>query len=378
MARYRGTMTLAPPIVEQDSDWQSGRLPDLHLCNNYRHVMMSLATIAHVGRPAVVIYLQDLLPMPADMRMRLALACPLATFLFTHDASQMQTFARLPRFLPAIMRRNLTLGGRFGITTPRNWRMPLLKGQQFATGYVYHAGFFTSKVVAASCARMVLREDGLNNYARLSVPPLKAVLRALSGLSPRHQIWGEERWIDAIEVSHPAHLPASVRSKARALTFSDVMDILPVQTARNIASAFCADLPKIGRVGARTAILLTQPIDDIGICTFADKQALYAQIAAHLTAKGYRVTIKPHPREVAIALPNVTNLPPAFPVEAWPYITDQKFSLAVALCSAALVSGARAFADQTTQLVPATMFNVDHFAKWPGVIAPALAKALQT
>jgi Alpha-2,8-polysialyltransferase (POLYST) len=370
-------MMQAPRNAEQGNHRPSGGLPDLHLCNNYRHMMMSLATIAHVGRPALVIYLEDLLPLPADMRMRLARACPQATFIFTRDASQMQAFARLPRLLPAIVRRNLTLGGRLGITTPRNWQMPLLNGQRFATGYVYHAGFFTSKVVAASCARMVLREDGLNNYERLPVPPLKAVLRAMSGLSPRHQIWGEERWIDAIEVSHPANLPASVRSKARAVTFSDVMDILPVQTARSIASAFCMDIPKIGQEGTRTAILLTQPIDDIGICTFAQKQSLYAQIAGHLTAKGYLVTIKPHPREATITLPGVMTLPPAFPVEAWPYIIDQKFTLAVALCSAALVSGARAFAEQTTQLVPPAMFNADHFVKWPGLIAPALAKALQ-
>ena len=356
---------------------QAGQvLPDLHLCNTYRHLLMSLATIAHAGRAATVLYLEDALPIPADMRQRLATACPLATFIFTRDADQMAAFARLPRGVPAIIRRNLTLGSA-GLTTPRNWQMPVLAGQRFATGYLYHAGFFTAKVVAARCRRVVLRESGLNNYVRLQVPPLKAALRALAGLPPRQQVWGEQRWIDAIEVSHPADLPVEVRGKARALTFSDVMDVLPATTARNIAAAFCAQMPQIAVAGTKTAILLTQPIDDIGICAPADKQALYSQIVGVLVKAGYRVSVKPHPSEAAFTLPGVMTLPPAFPVEAWPYITDQKFSLAVALCSAALVSGARAFADQTTQLVPAAMFNVDHFAKWPGVIAPALATALR-
>lgn len=356
---------------------QSGIQPDLHLCNNYRHVLMSLATIAHKGVPATVIYLEDVLPMPDAMRARLALACPLATFIFTRDADQMQAFARLPHALPAIVRRNLTLGGRWGMITPRQWLMPTLAQARFATGYIYHAGFFTAKVAAARCSKVVLREDGLNNYVPLPVPPLKAVLRAISGLPLRHQIWGEERWIDVIEVSHPANLPASVRAKARGLTFSDVMDALPATTARAIAGAFCPDIPQFAQPGARTAILLTQPIDSIGICTQAEKQAIYAQIAMTLAAMGYTVSMKPHPREVPVILPNVVSLPSAFPVEAWPYITDQKFDLAVALCSAALVSGARAFALRTTQLVPPDVFNAGRFAEWPDLITTTLASILK-
>jgi Alpha-2,8-polysialyltransferase (POLYST) len=380
MGGYRGGTGRAKDTDVQGDEGRNGQvaqdLPDLQLCNTYRHLLMSLATIAHAGHPATVLYLEDALPIPADMRLRLAQACPLATFVFTRDADQMAAFARLPRGMPAIIRRNLTIGAG-GLTTARNWQMPLLAGQRFATGYLYHAGFFTAKAVAARCRRVVLRESGLNNYVRLKVPPLKAVLRALAGLPPRHQVWGEERWIDAIEVSHPADLPAEVRGKARAVTFSDVMDVLPPATARNIAAAFCAQMPQIASAGTKTAILLTQPIDDIGICSVIEKQALYGQIVGVLADAGYIVSVKPHPSEAAFTLPGVVTLPPAFPVEAWPYITDQKFTLAVALCSAALVSGARAFADQTTQLLTPAVFNADHFADWPGLIAPALVKALQ-
>jgi Alpha-2,8-polysialyltransferase (POLYST) len=374
---YSGPMVQETDSLSARERRPAGGLPDLYLCNNYRHLLMSVATIAKAQYPGTVVYLEDMLPMPPDMRARLALACPLATFILTRDADQQQAFARLPTAVPAIIRRNLTLGGRWGMMTPRHWRMPLLAGQMFATGYVYHAGFFTAKVLASRCANVVLREDGLNNYEPLRVPALKAFLRALSGLSPRHQIWGEEPWIDSIEMSHPGKLPAPVRHKARRLMFSDVMDVLPAPLARQIATAFCPEIPVITSAGARTAILLTQPIDDIGICTLAEKQALYGRLVAVLAKAGYAVSIKPHPREVPLTLPGVVTLPPAFPVEAWPYITDQKFSIAVALCSAALIGGARAFAHRTIQLLAPEMFNAGNFADWSALISTAIAAALK-
>jgi hypothetical protein len=349
---------------------------DVFLCGTRRHLLMSLATIAQAGRPATVIYLEDLLPIPADMRLRLARACPQVSFIFTSDSDQIAAFARLPRVLPAIVRRNISVGGRWGIIRPAAWQSPLIKDRRFDTGYVYHSVFFMAKVLSGRCDHMVLREDGLSNYVARDVPPFKAALRWLCGLSPGQQIWGEEQWIDRIEVSRPDDLPASVRAKAVRVTFRDVMDVLPAPTARAIGSAFLPDVPQLAH-GTRTAILLTQPLDAVGICSPAQKLQIYAQIADQLTQAGYRVYVKPHPTEAESALPGTVALPPTFPVEVWPYITDQKFSRAVALCSTALVSGARAFADQTTQLVPPAMFNADHFADWPGLIAPALAEALQ-
>jgi Alpha-2,8-polysialyltransferase (POLYST) len=349
---------------------------DVFLCGTRRHLLMALATIAQAGRSATLIYLEDALPISAEMRTRLKQACPQVTFIFTKDSDQIAAFARLPRMVPAIVRRNLTFGGMWGVMRPDAWQCPLIKDQRFGTGYVYHSVFFMAKVLAGRCDQMVLREDGLSNYVGREVPPFKAALRLLCGLSPRHQIWGEERWIARIEVSRPDDLPTAVRAKAVRLSFRDVMEGLPVPTARRIAAAFLPEVPQLAQ-GTRTAILLTQPLDAVGICSSAQMQQIYTEIADRLMRAGYRVYVKPHPTEGDAPLPGVMALPPDFPVEVWPYVTDQKFSLAVALCSASLAGGARAFAHRTTQLLGPGLFNAGSFADWPALISAAIAAALK-
>jgi hypothetical protein len=344
---------------------------DLHLCNTYRHLLMSLATIAAAARPALVIYLEDEVAIPAPLRARLAAACPQASFLFTRDADQIAAFAFWPAALPALLRRNL--GGRLGLQRPANWQPPLLAGRRFATGYLYHSGFFLSKAVASLCQRVVLRESGLNNYTTLHVPPLKALLRLCTGLPARQQIWGEEPWIDQLEMSHPEQLPAKLRSKAQRLTFGDVMDALPAASAHRIAAAFLTEFPSLAPEG-KTALLLTQPLGMAGLCSPAEKQALYADLAARLVAAGYQLYVKPHPleqSEPALLLPGARLLPAAFPVEAWPYLAAQKFDIAVALYSAALLAGGRDFAHLRLQLLPAEAFNAAGTPRWKGLIDAA-------
>lgn len=347
-------------------------LPDLHLCNNYRHLLISLASIAAQERAATVVYLEDVLPLPVDMLLRLAKACPQANIILTRDIDQIAAFARLPAALPTILRRNLTLGGRFGLQRPRNWHPPLLAGQLFATGFFYHSGFFLSKAVAGLCCRVVLRESGLNNYTSLRVSPLKALLRLGVGLPPFRQSWGEEPWVDALEMSHPEDLPAVVRHKAQRLTFADVLDVLAPATARRIAAAFLGDLPQTN-LPPRSALLLTQPISEVGICGIEEQQQIYVGIAKRLKESGYTVYVKPHPLDHTLELPDVYKLPGSFPIEAWPYFSDQKFSLAVALCSSSLTFGARVFAHHNLQLLAPKNFNANSYTQWPVLIEKALA-----
>lgn len=365
------------PLRRPDSE-HDGAGQDLHICNNYRHLLMALSTIATAERPAVVVYLEDTLPIAQDLRGRLKAACPHAEMIYTRDALQIDTFTNLPRWFPAILRRNLAVDRGLRFLRPHTWQPALLAGRRFDTIYIYHAGFFLSKVIAGRGARVVLRESGLNNYFPLPVPPIKAVMRWLSGLPPRWQIWGEEPWIDAIEVSHPQALPAAVRPKASKLTFSDTMDAAPGSTAQAIAAAFLANVPSIAEHGRQAVILLTQPLDSIGICTLAEKQRLYEQIAAFLIKSGYQPHIKPHPLEGDVAISGTVTLPYAFPIEAWPYFSDQKFALAVALCSASLLVGAREFSQHTVQLLTPEQFNARHFPEWPHLIANALERISTT
>lgn len=346
---------------------------DLHLCNNYRHLLFALASIAGGGRPATVVYLEDDLPISKAIRTQLARACPKATFLFTSDRAEMAAFARLPKFLPPLLRRNLTLGGRFGLQRPMHWQPKLLAGQRFSRGYLYHSAFFFSKVVAGLCDEVVLRETGLNNYHAHPVPPLKGLVRFAAGLPARQQIWGEERWVDVIEVSITDNLPASVRGKARQVTFSDVMHTLPAKTAHDLASAFLADQPDLPTTEGDGALLLTQPLDGVNLCSTAEKQALYGRIVGHLRGLGYQVYVKHHPRDLPFALDGTIEIPTAFPIEAWPYVSQHRFDVAIALCSAALINGATAFARKTVQLLPTDAFNQAAVPGWDTEIAAALS-----
>jgi hypothetical protein len=344
---------------------------DLHLCNNYRHLLIALGSIAAKARPATIIYLEDDTPLPADLRLRLSKACPQARFLFTRDQDQIRAFARLPSFLPDILRRNVTIGPHFGLQRPQNWQPPFLVGQRFATGYLYHAGFFLSKAVAGLCNHVVLRESGLNNYVSLSVPWPKALIRLVLGQRPFRQTWGEEAWIDAIEVTDPEKLPASVRAKARKLTSAEILDPLPAPISRSIASAFLGD-QRLVELPSRAALLLTQPLSTIKICSLAEQDAVYSGIVARLHGAGFKVYVKPHPLDQMTKLRDVHFLPKTFPIEALPYIIDQKFDVVLALCSAALSSGTRPIARQSAQLLPQELFNAQGFPHWPRVIEKAL------
>lgn len=344
---------------------------DLHLCNNYRHLLFALASIAAEDKPATVVFLEDEIRLSPDLRRRLAGACPQARFLFTRDQDEIAAFARLPAALPAILRRNLTFGGPLGLRRPHNWQPPFLAGQRFSTGYIYHAGFFLSKAVAGLCSRVVLRESGLNNYVSLTVRWPKALLRLAMGLPPFSQTWGEEPWVDTLEMSNPAILPHVVRAKARKLTFEDVMDGLPPAVARGIAAAF------LGRhrppdLSPRSALLLTQPLSAINICSPAEQHRIYRSIVVRLHDAGYTVYVKPHPLDGMPELPDVCSLPGHFPIEALPYVTDEKFDLVVALCSASLSSGARPVARHSLQLLSPEIFNAQGFSRWPDLIDNAM------
>lgn len=346
-------------------------LADLHLCNNYRHLLMALASIAASDKLATVVYLEDDIALQPDLRRRLEVACPQARILCTRDQDQIKAFARLPHFLPSIVRRNISLGGRFGLTRPQHWHPDLLLGQRFAIGYLYHSGFFMSKVVAGQCAKVVLRESGLNNYITLRVPFGKSLLRLAVGLHPFRQVWGEEPWVDVVEVSRPEALPDSLQSKARKLTFESLMRALPPETATRIAAAFLDDGQRFDPP-ARSALVLTQPLDRIGLCSIDEQKAIYSDIITRLQRAEYTVYVKPHPLDQLTDFSGVRLMPGSFPAEAIPFVTNGKFSLAIALCSASLSEETSEFAGRAVQILPLEDFNAQGVSRWPQAIDHAM------
>lgn len=350
-------------------------LPDFYLCNTYRHLLMALASIAAAGQPAVVVYLEDEVPVPAILRTRLAAISPLTEFIFTTDAAQQAAFTRAPNLVPAVIRRNLSWQG-LKLIRPFQWCSPLLHNRRFATGYVNHAGFFFTKVAAGRCDRIILCESGLNNYTGLIVPPLKAVLRALSGLSPLRQIWGEESWIAHIEVARPEDLPRRVRAKGLRRTFAQVMQALPPAQSQILAEAFL-DVPlPVLTMSQPIALLLSQPLEQIGMGDLNAKRELYVGLIAELHRHGFQVYLKQHPREVGFDLPGVQSLPSRFPIEAWSYCAVPHFDLAVAICSAALDIGNNGFARRSLQLVAAVDFTPSEYPVWRDELRKSLNVAL--
>ncbi len=338
---------------------------ELHLCNSYRQLMLALCGAG--GHRATIVYLCDAVPIDAATEARLRALFPRVRFVILSDAALERRFANLPRWLPAVLRRNLRLSFGRGFVRPGGWAPAELADLRFRTGYFYHSGFFAAKVLAPRCDRIVLRESGLNNYATLAVPPLKALLRLGAGLPPRRQIWGEEPWIDMIEVEHPEMLPAPVRAKARRLVWADRLRGEDPARLRALIGALVPDLPAPEQ-GGRAAVVLTQPIDEIGLCDRAAKPAIYAHLVQRLAGMGYRVYLKNHPRETAYVPEGATALPPALPIEAWEFAGQPPFALAIAFRSAALHQTRPGFALARHQLFDTLVLEYRTLDGWRQVL----------
>lgn len=349
-----------------------------HLCNNYRHLLMAMADIALTGQKALLIYLEDDLPLHDELRQRLLSACPEAEFLFTTDADEIAAFSQLPRWFPPIVRRNLRFGGPLGLVTPHSYGTLALRGRHFERGYVYHSGFHTAKSLVSHCDEIVLREGGTHNYVTHTIPWAKALLRGFAGRRPRYRVWGDEPWIDRIQVALPEELPQSVRAKASRIEMTELLTSLPENRSRALARAFLETPPPSLRDADQNALLLTQPLDQAGICSFSQQKQFYELVIQMLHDKGYRVFHKPHPRETPCPLPNTEAVPAQFPIEAWPFAGGKPFDLAVTAFSSALKRSDLGFAKIGLQLIPVEAFKASEFSGWPPRVTSTFDKLNMT
>lgn len=357
-----------------DSPTPSGA--EVHVCDNYAQLLVATADLAGrrspEGEPPLLLFLDDRLRLADDLRTMLADTTG-ADIVVASDLDSIERFARLPRWMPAIVRRNVSWTRRRRPIRPSAWRQSPVGSRSFEAGYVYHPGYFLSKVVAGRCQQVVMRDCGYAAYVRHRVPWSRKATRVVARRSPRWQIWGEERWVDRIQVARPELLPASVRHKAERVAIDELMGALEPITAQRIADAFWGDAEQIRLGSEPTALLLTQPIDDLGMCTTAEKRALYAGIARRLRDRGFAVAVKPHPREFSSSIDGVPSISPAFPIEAWTWRGQRPFDVAVSLNSAALAPLAVSFAAQTIQLVPYERFYPAFADQWGGFIDQAFA-----
>ena len=347
----------------------------LHVCHNYRQLLHAMIDARRTAEPATIVYLQDDLPVPENVQEPLSQHCPSARLVFVLDRDMADRFANLPNWLPAIARRNVRFPVNGG-ALPRQWRPPEFSGQHFGTGYIYHPGFFSAKMLAGLCDLVVMRESGMNNYIELSVPAFKGFLRALTGMSARRQIWGEERWIDEIEVEMPDMLPQPVRHKARKMRFADVLQSDQSGLIRDVVKLLAPSVDEI-EIPHGSALMLTQPIDELGLCSTTEKQAIYGYLAEALSLRGFQVFVKNHPRERSYSLSGARNIPHGFPIEAWALVHPDSFTLAIALHSASLAQTGAEFATRKIQLFDGLAIDCVSLDDWQQLISERLDRCLE-
>ena len=349
---------------------------EVHLCDNYAHLLLAAADLAarrdsvRQQRP-LLLFIDDQLEL--DDRLLHALAEETgAEIVRLSDRGAIESFARLPGCLPPMLRRNVSWASGARPITPSMWSPTALAGRRFGTGYVYHPGFFLSKVLAGHCDTVVMRDSGYANYVRHRVTWGRAVPRLLAGRSPRYQTWGEERWVDRIEVVRPEGLPPRVRHKASRLTLDQLMGSLPRDRARSLAAAFWTGPRPAASRHKPAALLLTQPIDQLGICTTDQKVLLYSEIADRLRSRGFEIVVKTHPRDHTPVLTCEEQIPAAFPIEGWAWLGAPPFELAVSLNSTSLSEPTAPLALQTHQLIPPDRFYRKDWAEWTNIINRSL------
>lgn len=350
---------------------------DIYLTANVKHLMLAVASSLARGGADVVVYLDDHMAAPQALLDKLSQEFPKIRFIRLNDSKQAAQFAGIAE-QAGIVRRNMRLR-RGRLIRPWHWVPDALKDLRFATGYIYHPGFFMAKSLRGICDEIVLREDGLSNYMVNRPGAGKGLLRLLSRQSPFRHILGDEKWIDRLEVARPDALPPSLRPKVSALSVHTILNRLDETTRRKLAQVFWqADGSPVTTLHGHGALLLTQPIDKIGRCSLAEKISLYEQIAARLSAKGLVLWVKHHPLDVPFPVPGAQELPALFPIEAWPCIQPGRFDLAVALCSASLEEGAETFSQKQLQLVHPNRFRSGNPKTWAASITGKLDEVPQS
>ncbi|MCB5408457.1 alpha-2,8-polysialyltransferase family protein [Pseudogemmobacter faecipullorum] len=342
--------------------------PDLYLAPSSRPLLFSYISALLSGHAAEIVYMNDYAPLPEEVRLGLIRAFPDIHLSVRRDSDCIEEFATLPRWMPALLRRNFAPGASGLLAGPAD-RPPEWLGPGYRNAYIYVTGPFMMKTLRRRCQSIILREEGLGNYHSQQIPPVKALARAARGLSPFRQWMGEEDWVDRIEIARPEALPPGLRRKAAPRQVFAMMEQLPDAAARRLVQAFWPG-PAFGGLPMRSALILSQPLAGMGMMSAPEAERLYAEMAGMLRQAGYSVMFKTHPQERAR---REGALPGFFPIEAWRWLHPEKFDLAVALCSAALDEVGSMFSRDQLQLCSPREFGRNQVSGWRSRLERALS-----
>ncbi|QSZ84898.1 hypothetical protein FYK30_10430 [Escherichia albertii] len=282
---------------------------------------------------------------------------------FVHESELIDEFCPVKKIIPQIVRRNFSIKYKRLHFGAGRWTPAILKDKIFDVTYIYHSGPFTAKAIRNNSNKIILREDGLSNYVIHPLHPLKRIARFFCFLSPFGQVWGEERWINSIEVESPNLLPNRIKHKAKKLSINALLDGLNDACKKLLIDSFELDDIFLSD-NFQTCLILTQPIDDFGACSTEQKKSIYSKIAQKFIDKGFKVFVKFHPKEEIYTLPVTHFIPKDFPVELLQYILHKKFDYCIALCSTSLSFSNNAIALNQIQIIPVEKFNPDSFKYW--------------
>ena len=315
-----------------------------------------------------IIFLTDYQWIDVEMQYRLISNFESIKFHFVEESIVIDEFSRLPKFFPSILRRNLSFDERWLPVTPGDWRPKFLANKSFDVGYIYHTGPFVAKVLRGVSRKIILREDGLSNYIAQKLSFVKKIIRLVFGLPWRQQVWGDEGWVDRLEVEFPDELPPIVKGKAVELKINSLLCGLTDEVRKKFSAVF--ELERFpGDFVEKACLILTQPIEVIEGIDKPAKIEIYNKIAKNFYDSGYVVYIKNHPKEDFYRVENCKEyLPASFPIELWGLVVNYKFDVAVALRSTSMSRLTSGFSEKSFQLIAADKFNSQGFSEWGGLI----------
>lgn len=339
-----------------------------HLCITYKQLLVSITTAvkdesAHhsIFFPCDYQEIED----GFSKRLREEFIGEHINFIFDADSVHLSEYKSLCFLGNNILTRNITYkDGTF--YSPFSWAKKYFNYGVFDKCFLYHSGPFISKILSGASAKVILREDGLSNYVKHPIPLWKGMIRFFFGLPVKYQVWGEESWIDELEIESLDKLPQEVRFKAKKSPINAVKEISnDVKLKSKFQRAFC--LPSsfvLNESGHKKVLLLTQPIDDVGYVSEQKKINIYQEMINRLSLiNNCDVYVKQHPRESSFSYSNAIPLPKDFPIEL--IVGNQSFTISISLCSTA---SAIELADINVSMIPLEMFNKSNVLTWDSII----------
>ncbi|KOO06686.1 polysialyltransferase family glycosyltransferase [Vibrio hepatarius] len=347
-----------------------------HLCITYNHLLYALSSAIIKNKARHTIYMPtDYQFVPESTRINLVNTFPEVKFVFEEESFFLEEFMTMPSFFPSIVKRNLSIQ-KYRFIRPFSWKGSLLS-KPFSLLYIYHSGPFLAKVLAGNSKKTILRGDGFANYKERKIGVLKGSIRFAFGLPFSKQVWGEEPWVDEIEVVDPSLLPNNVvKNKSSKL---DIGSIVKVCNEDHFKRAIidCFSLNILPNSDFESSVLfLTQPLDTAKLCSTEDMHRINNLVIDFFVQRGLTVYIKQHPREDYKTYKNTLELSRSAPIEIYSLL-GVKFAYAVSLHSAG-IQDEFIIAKIQKNLVPLCDFHAESFHLWKGFVDKNLNEIFRT